>query len=157
MKKKVVLTYFSGIMISFILSFEVLDRGDYLFMAMFLGLILGIILVAIKQVFGKYILSLSLAILTSWIAVIVVGQYQSQRTYEVIKSINKNDLINYVESGDINFIPENKRTLWIGLRPQNIKIIKKNRVEKIVAVGWKRKVVFGYYDFTNKKYVTSIK
>ncbi len=104
------------------------------------GVILGIILTSLIP---TYILTAS--IVTT----------QTDIAYSKVKSIPKENLIEFYNTNNINAIPRNKRRVWIGVFYKNITVVSENKLKNIKAVGWQGNSVFAYYNIEEDAYVGS--
>ena len=101
---------------------------------------------------GLILVILSISILPTYILTASIIMAETDLAYSKIRSIPKENLIEFYKTNDINSIPQNKRRTWIGVFNREIDIVSKNRVRNIKAVGWKGKSVFAYYDLDEDDY-----
>ncbi len=117
---------------------------------------LGFIGLVLKSKLGKVFMALSLGMILSWATYYPIYRIQAKAVSENIKAIPKEKLEKFIETGDINYIPKGNRAMQIGLKTYQIRKINYRKTLKIKAAGWKTKLLFGYYDFTNEYYATSV-
>ena len=142
-KMTVVALEFDFEIISYLITYGVVGVGLFYFLKYrkFYGLKSSAILVIIlTSIFPTYILTASIIMTETDIA------------YSKVKSIPKENLIEFYETNDINSIPPDKRRTWIGVFYRKIDKVSKNRVRNIKAVGWKGCSVFAYYDIDEDDY-----
>ena len=102
-----------------------------------------IIIIIITSLFPTYILTASIMI------------YETDIAYSKIKSIPKENLIEFYNTNDINAIPQEKRHVWIGVLYKEINRVNTNGIGNIKAVGWKGHSVFAYYIINEDDYYGS--
>jgi hypothetical protein len=143
--------------ICLILMLELIENGSYFYAIFILCLSIGLVSFFKHKKTGKILLTFSVGIISAWILFYIIYQYQSKVSYNKIKSIPKNDLINFIKTKNYTNIPESKRYTWIGILPRKLKVIERNKTESIKGAGWMNNSIFAYYNYTEDKYITSIK
>lgn len=109
-----------------------------------------------KTLNNRIILGLILlSILSSYILMAIIQIAETNTAYNKVKSIPKETLITFYNTGNINIIPKKNRRTWIGIFYKEISLVKENRIEKIKAVGWRGNTVFSYYDIVEDDFIAS--
>jgi hypothetical protein len=155
--RKSLIFYFIILFITLILMFEVINNATFLFYFFCFVILLGFFLIVFNKKYGKILLIVGFGIFSAWIIYYFIYQYQSEIAYKKIISIPKEQLKSFYRTKDYKYIPDSLIYTWIGIFPQKIKIVERNNIMEINAVGWKGNSVFGYYDIVDDEYITSIK
>jgi len=127
MKLKYIIPFILTLFVSLYFLLEVVEDKLVFYMFTCMVVPVGIVGLVFKNKILKIFVAISAAMLLSWAVFYPVYRYQSSVASETIKSISVENLKKFAETGDINVIPKEKQTVWIGFKEENIKKITKKR------------------------------